>query len=431
VSSKPPVERDTLPLDDYLARPRPKPAGLQLLVVGERGIETIALKVPGEMTVGRGPECEVRIDDPSVSRKHALIKTSPRVEVSDLESFNGTLVEGRRLAAGESVEVQPGEVVKVGTALLMVQGAVAASPSRAAPRDAGAARQQLELLIERIAPSDLSVLFQGESGSGKEVAARRLHALSRRAEGPWVAVNCAAIPESLIESELFGFEKGAFTGADRSKVGLLESAAGGTVFLDEVGDLPPAAQAKLLRVLEQREITRVGGVHPVKIDVRFISATHRNLERDVSEKKFRSDLYFRLNGICLRVPPLRERTDEIEGLARGFLETAASAASRPVPGLAPETVKALFDYGWPGNVRELRNVMERLVALSPEGVVRPEQLALGRSTPDDEKRRIERALVQCAGNQSRAAELLGISRRTLVNRLGAYRIARPRKSRAP
>jgi transcriptional regulator with PAS, ATPase and Fis domain len=283
------------------------------------------------------------------------------------------------------------------------------------------------------------VLLLGETGVGKEVVAGAIHSRSPRASGPFVAVNCAAMSESLFESELFGYERGAFTGADRAKPGLLESAHGGTLFLDEVGDMPLAPQAKLLRVLERREVLRLGSVKPKAIDVRIISATNRDLSVEIAAKRFRQDLYFRLNGVSIPIPPLRSRRDEIEPLARHFVELSTRGARRAEPALSPESIDMLRRHAWPGNVRELRNVIERALVLSGGATVQPEHLLLTSPSTqpqsdwpalapaeEEERRRIVEALDRCAGNQSYAAELLGISRRTLVSRLRAYGIARPR-----
>jgi transcriptional regulator with PAS, ATPase and Fis domain len=293
---------------------------------------------------------------------------------------------------------------------------------------------------------------------GQEVLARFVHESSPRAPKPFVCINCAALAETLLESELFGHEKGAFTGAVAAKTGLLEAAEGGTVFLDEVGEMSLALQAKLLRTLERREILRVGGTRPRAIDVRFVAATNRDLEEEVAQKTFRQDLYYRLAGITLTVPPLRERLDEVEPLARSFLQAAAAQLGRPVPDLGPEVVARLRAYAWPGNVRELKNVMERaLVLADPNGRLGVEALPferLERTPPPaagdaparpagaadrapagaswrdqkaaEEKQAICDALARCAGNQTRAAELLGMPRRTLCAKLKEYAIPRPR-----
>jgi DNA-binding NtrC family response regulator len=293
----------------------------------------------------------------------------------------------------------------------------------------------------RVARGDISVLLLGETGVGKEVFAEAIHRASPRREGPFVRINCAALSETLLESELFGHEKGAFTGAAEAKIGLLESAGGGTIMLDELGEMPPQTQAKLLRVLEQRQVLPVGGLTPRPIDVRFIAATNRDIEAEVAKGHFRRDLYFRLNGVALVIPPLRERPSEIEALARRFADRAARDIGQTPPSLTPSAIELLLDHAWPGNIRELKNVMERAVLLADDTIdpehLPHERMALPWSQPatpvestdgDDDRERILKALEECAGNQTRAAKLLGIGRRTLTSKLTRYGIRRPRKS---
>jgi transcriptional regulator with PAS, ATPase and Fis domain len=298
----------------------------------------------------------------------------------------------------------------------------------------------------------MTVLITGESGTGKELVARALHRHSPRSSKAFVALNTAAFTADLLESELFGHEKGAFTGAIAAKPGLLEVAQGGVVFLDEIGELLPALQAKLLRVLDERKLTRVGGLTPRAIDVRIVSATNRDLDADVRRGAFRQDLLYRLNAISIIIPPLRERIDEIVPLAGKFIQTIAQKLGRVVPGLTDEAAALLRAYSWPGNVRELRNVIERAMVLStgpaidtrdlPEDRMRA-TLDLLEASPQTggraptepleppvaaaERQRILDALETCAGNQTHAANLLGISRRTLINRLDKFALPRPRK----
>jgi DNA-binding NtrC family response regulator len=303
----------------------------------------------------------------------------------------------------------------------------------------------------RAAVTNINVLILGETGVGKEVLARAIHNLSPRKAGPFLALNCTALPESLLESELFGHEKGAFTGALSGRSGLLEAANSGTVFLDEIGDLPLPVQTKLLRVLEERKVMRVGGRAATDIDVRFLAATNRDLERDVAQGVFREDLFYRLNGISFFVPPLRERRAEIEPLSRLFVARFCAEHGRAQSlGISAECLSALEHYDWPGNLRELRNAIERAVVMCPGEVLLPEHLpakvrpgkpgdvsseppadrsALLRREMDElERERIQAALDKTSGNQTLAAKLLGISRRTLVYRLTALRLPRPRKS---
>jgi len=423
----------------------------------------------------------VLIDHPSVSRKHARFHLGRRVAVEDVGSSNGTVVGGRAIARGEIAPVEPGVVVEVGSAMLLVQGGDAdraAIPvgemtpptgdddprprSRTRPTEPppgpvqvharadivveDAAMERLYRLAEMVAKSTISVILLGETGAGKEVLAETVHRKSARSRGPFVRLNCAALPDNLLESELFGYERGAFTGAVSPKPGLLEVAHGGTVFLDEVGDVPLATQAKLLRVLESGEVSRLGSLKPRPIDVRFLSATNRDLDALVASGAFRQDLYYRLNGISIHVPPLRERKGEIRPLARAFLKDACKRADKTVPEILPAALAKLEAHPWPGNVRELRNVVERAALLCQGDVIGPDHIILGTSAgpprdvgappssrsaavsaADDEKQRIIDALDRCGGNQKEAAKVLGISRRTLVYRLDAFGLPRPRK----
>jgi two-component system response regulator AtoC len=304
-------------------------------------------------------------------------------------------------------------------------------------------------VAQRAAPTDLTMLIEGESGTGKEVLARAIHRLSARKDGPLIPVNAAAIPEGLLESELFGHERGAFTGAIRARPGRFELAQGGTLFLDEIGDMPLSMQVKILRALQERQIERVGGVKSIAVDVRIIAATHQNLETMVNEGKFRQDLFYRLQGVRLRLPPLRERADDLPLLVAHLLERAAERMSRPRPTVSPEAMRCLWTYHWPGNVRELQHVLEAAMVLS-DGVIMPEHLPPGvqrSATPspqavgplvslaggslDDvlaegERRMILEALAKAGGIQARAARILGISERSLWYRVKKLKIqARP------
>lgn len=278
--------------------------------------------------------------------------------------------------------------------------------------------------VDRVAQRDVPVLITGESGTGKELVARRIHRRSARAKKAFVAVNCAALPETLAESELFGHERGAFTGADRQRIGRFEEASGATLFLDEVGELSAAVQAKLLRALEERAIRRVGGTRDIPVDIRLIAATNREL----TGGSFRSDLYFRLAVVRVEIPPLRERVDDILPLARHLLARLATRHGIAVPELTADAIDALRRHRWPGNVRELRNVIERALVLRGAEPVRASDLALAPSDSgiitsheEVERERVLEALRQAHGNRERAAALLGLSVRTLyyrLNRLG-------------
>jgi DNA-binding NtrC family response regulator len=284
-------------------------------------------------------------------------------------------------------------------------------------------------LIARVASLDTTVLVQGETGTGKELVARAIHYASTRADRPFVVVDCAALPESLIESELFGHERGAFTGAVSARRGLMEAASGGTCFLDEIGELPLGMQAKLLRAVQERAVRRVGGNDPIAVDVRIIAATNRDLRKQVENAAFREDLYFRLNVVTLAVPPLRDRREDIAVLAQHFLERYAQATGKPIKAFAPEALAMLSAADWPGNVRELQHAVERAVALASAELLLPHdftppappgddggapRLPQDSMTLEDVKRwYVLKVLDASGGNKVRAAEALGIDRRTL------------------
>jgi transcriptional regulator with PAS, ATPase and Fis domain len=309
--------------------------------------------------------------------------------------------------------------------------------------------RDLYALAKRIAASDLPVLVLGEAGVGKEKMSRAVHDYSPRAAKPFVAINCAALNDNLLESELFGHERGAFAGAHAPKAGLLQTADCGTVFLDEIGEMSLAIQAKLLRVIEEGEV-RVGSVKSDHIDVRFIAATNLDLENAIERGSFREDLYFRLSAAAIVIPPLRERPAEIEALARDFAAKGGVRTSGVPKDITPEAFALLRRYSWPGNIRELRNVIERAMVLAGDGPITAEHLPIekmrgtyvraptsnedppGLTTPftaADERGRILEALERAGGNQGQAATLLGVSRRTLINRLVQYDLPRPRKGR--
>jgi DNA-binding NtrC family response regulator len=447
---------------------------LELVVIDGGQVSVHPLPAEGAVCLGRSEECDVRIDNASVSRRHARVHVGAALAIEDLGSANGTVVpdawrpadaEGtlplRRLSKA-TLEIAVGARVNVGTSTVVVRRA---EPDAAAPPeddDAAVARdpamRALYAQAARAAQGPISVLILGETGVGKEVLAREIHRRSPRARAPFLAINCASLSESLLESELFGHEKGAFTGAQQARPGLFEAAHEGTVFLDEIGELPMVVQVKLLRVLEDRTVIRVGGRAPQRVDVRFLSATHRDLEAEIARGAFRQDLYFRLNGVSLTIPPLRERRSEIAVLARRFAAVASAQLDQPrPPAFAPEALEVMDRYAWPGNVRELRNVVERAVVMCTGATILPEDLPPRLTSPTPvpaaaappapatqpppadphaslqgelvalERRRIVEALEKCAGNQTHAAALLGMSRRTLVARLSEYAIPRPRK----
>jgi Nif-specific regulatory protein len=295
------------------------------------------------------------------------------------------------------------------------------------------AMNEVQRFLSRVAKTDSTVLIGGESGTGKELVARAIHRMSVRAQMPFIAVNCAAMTETLVESELFGHEKGAFTGAVTQAKGKFESAAGGTIFLDEVGELPLTTQSKLLRVLQERELNRVGNSRTIKVDVRVLAATNRDLETDIHDGRFRRDLYYRLNVVAITLPPLRQRRDDIIPLAEYFVAKSNTRCNRRVRGISPDAAACLVHYDWPGNIRELENTIERAVVLGASDTILLEDLpemllesnSPARSTNHsgfhDSVRKnkieiIQRALDKCDGNHVEAAKLLGLNR-TYLHRL--------------
>jgi len=431
-------------------------------------------------TIGRSADNSIHIEDPSVSRRHARLHCNGDVvELEDLGSSNGTLLTSaptksntgaeeaaHRLVPGQRLRLRVGDGVRIGPALLGLEWRTPLDRARddtipplAPPRVlVDPAMQALDDLVSRAARRDLSVLILGETGVGKELIAAAVHRCSARAHRQFLILNCAALPENLIESELFGHERGAFTGAHAAQPGLLEESDGGTVFLDEIGELPLGTQAKLLRVFEERTVLRLGAKKPRQIDVRFVTATNRNLLAEVQAGRFRSDFYHRLSGLVVHVPPLRERPSEIEPLAHHFLNRLYTGPAQPAPELTAPALAVLQRHAWPGNVRELRNVIERAAVLADDRAIGPAHIVLDPvagapaadpwdvdvptrvndmlppshgvdPAPDDERARVIEALAACAGNQRKAAELLGISRRTLVNRLNKWNLPRPKKPR--
>ncbi len=482
-------DQDTVPVAASTSTIRPQHVTLR--VTGNDFSATYRLDIGRSLVVGRAREADVCIEHGEVSRRHLLLHSGPSgpLRAEDLGSSNGTMIQGRRLTPRESVEISAGDLVRIGSLTLLFQWDTAYSGNDvgASLRVRSPAMVKLYELVDRIAPSRINVLIHGETGAGKEVLAEAIHARSPRADKPFIRLNCGGFSETLLESELFGHEKGAFTGAAQTKPGLLESAEGGTVLFDEIGELPMSLQVKLLRVLEERKVRRVGGLVATPIDVRFVAATHRDLEGEVARGTFRQDLFFRLNGIRLVVPPLRERVEEIEGLAEMFLaQVCAQEGQGRKLTLSPEARQFLLRHPLPGNVRELKNMIERAALLvrgnvitrddlhaermeagaewassrdggedvPPNTVPRPSQQFAVPPPPPSwgsrdkvsepavpppppswgargkanalERQAIVDALEQCAGNQTKAANLLGISRGTLLTRLSLYGLPRPR-----
>ena len=308
--------------------------------------------------------------------------------------------------------------------------------------------QRVFQMIEKIASTNSTVLICGESGTGKELVARAIHYNSDRRDQPMVPVNCGAIPEDLLESELFGYEKGAFTGALKTRIGRFELAHGGTIFLDEIGDMSPSLQVKILRILQEHEFERVGGIKSIKVDIRVIAATHRDLELAVKQGTFREDLYYRLNVIPLVIPPLRERSYDMPLLTRHFIEKFNAETKRAIKGISPEALNCFTQYDWPGNVRELENLIERLVILKEEGTIEREDLpekifgsattggavpppeipdggiSLTTAVSEFEKELIIRALKKSNWVKNRAAKLLNLKRTTLVEKMKKINLSR-------
>ncbi len=361
-------------------------------------------------------------------------------EAEELVSLaRAALLEARRSGQVEVVAAPPEEPAVTGADLIV------GDPQM----------ERVYALVRKVADHPITVLVSGETGVGKEVVAQALHTESRRRRASFVRLNCASLPETLLESELFGHERGAFTGADRRKIGYFEAADGGTIFLDEIGEIPPNLQGKLLRVLEERKLTRVGGVSEVDVDVRVVCATNRDLDEAVRRGEFREDLFFRISAFTIVVPPLRDRPAEIPLLAQHFASRFATEQGYASPTLTDESLAALAAHSWPGNVRELRNAMERAVVLQTAGVIDVEHLPArvreaegartGFSSPatigngidmKDQIAEVERAAIvealrECDGNQTRAAQKLGISRRAFIYKLEKHGLKKPPRRRRP
>ena len=482
---EPPCSFSTQPVSSTLLRQARAALARHLAVVvtHPNGADVAILRPGVPIVVGRSSNANLRVIHDSISREHARFsRVGDRILVEDLESTNGTWHGGKRV---DRVEVDLGEEVLLGILAARVQelgaevATAAATPepaesaappaptptpaegaSKEAPRDpeepfktgeppvAGEKMRAVFATAARLADADISVLLHGETGVGKEVLARFLHDHGRRRGQRMATLNCAAIPAQLLESMLFGHERGAFTGAVQQHRGLFEDADGGTVFLDEIGELPLPAQAALLRVLETRRVCRIGSSREIPVDVRVVSATHRDLEAMSAVGKFRLDLYYRLNGITLTIPPLRERGDEIEPLALRFLRESNQRNRRAVQGIEPAAMQLLCRYPWLGNVRELRNAIDRAVVIAAGPQIRPDELPpkvqTGRATEDDgagppservdmrvrmerhEAQEILDMLAKTGGNRAEAARRLGMSRRTLFHKIKTMGLKDPK-----
>jgi two-component system, NtrC family, response regulator AtoC len=443
---------------------------LELIVSHGSDRHVHPLPKSGHVELGRSETCTVRLEHAGISRHHVRLYIGSQLEVEDLGSANGTWLYrcstfdtsdetaqanmNRRLNAGERVPLASGDTLRIGPMLVELRR-TSGEDHQAASQDDGFLVKDRKMLVARdlaakAATSALPVLILGETGVGKDVLASFVHAASSRRKAPFVRVNCAALSESLLESELFGHVRGSFTGATDAKEGLIEGAHGGTLFLDELGELSLSTQARLLHVLERSEVTRLGSTKPRSIDVRFVAATNRNLVDEVKRGAFRKDLYYRVNTLVIEVPPLRERPDDILPMAQRFVVEARRRSSLPelANPIAEESFAPLLEHSWPGNVRELRNVMQRAVVLAGSAPIRAQHLSLaddfgeesvtvvkdrdgfGPAGHDEEElERVARVLAECGGNQTRAAEMLGISRRTMVNRMRELSLPRPRRPR--
>ncbi len=412
---------------------------------------------PGRNAIGRSSDVTVQLRDAKSSRLHCVINLDGSAwTIEDLNSLNSTLLNGKPIRKGA---LSDGDRISIGeTDLLFTTSADAGSHHMMTTvlqkeiSDRNLKDFERELLahglvgrsraiklvleaISKVAPTDATVLITGPSGSGKELVANALHYNSPRRAGNFVSVNCAALPESLLESELFGYERGAFTGATASRIGKFHYANGGTIFLDEIGDMPVGCQAKILRVLQERAYCRLGSHEIEHSECRIIAATNMDLEKAVEEKIFREDLFYRINVINIAIPPLLERIEDVEMLAGHFLEKYGSLHHKPIKSFSPEAIAAMMSHHWPGNVRELQNCIERAVLLGESSTITPNDLQLNprhapqpgpamdfipRSLRDVEREHILKVLDHTGGNKKRAAEILGIERNTLYDRLRQY-----------
>ncbi|HTP04883.1 MAG TPA: sigma 54-interacting transcriptional regulator [Nitrospirota bacterium] len=411
---------------------------VRLAVISGRdaGKETMLQKTL--VSIGALPENDLVLTDQTVSRRHAVVEEkADGYVIRDLNSTNGTFLDGVRV---REAYLTPGSVIRLG------QTEISFSPleERIEILKSDADRfgeligssspmQEVYGILERIAPTDVTVLLEGETGTGKELAARSIHSHSRRAGSPFVVFDCGAVAPNLIESELFGHEKGAFTDAVKSRQGAFELADGGTIFLDEIGELSLDLQPKLLRALDRRETKRVGADKPVPVNVRVVSATNKDLEEELKAGRFREDLFYRLSVVRVYMPPLRKRKEDIETITGYLLAGISSEIGKKVDGLSPEAAAALMAYSWPGNVRELKNVLGRAAALSDGGKIEAKDLFLsqgkktatleglsGKTLEDIEKAAIHATLKSVSGNKTEAAKMLGIAYSTLYEKMKKY-----------
>ncbi len=409
-------------------------ADVHLKVQTGRKVQERQLQL-GAVTVGSDPACEVVVDDAAVSRRHCVVQLSEKgVSVRDVGSRNGTLLSGARIV---EVFIEPGAVLELGDSKLWIELGkqpieLALSESSRFGQMLGASLPMRTLFaaLGQALKSEATVLLLGETGTGKDAAARALHELGPRRDGPYVVCDCGALAAELIEAELFGHVKGAFSGATESRTGLLQAADQGTLFLDEIGELPLSLQTRLLRVLETRKLKPVGASSDVEVDLRVVAATHRDLKAAVTARAFREDLYYRLAVLEVRLPPLRERREDIPLLVEHFLSRAQPP--RSLDALPDGVLQMLEAHTWPGNLRELRNVVERLavtgeppVFATPSGnPVEPWHAARADALARFEQEHLRRALKASGGNYAAAARLLGVSRQLLHQVAARYGLER-------
>ncbi len=389
----------------------------------------------GVLLIGTADECDLTLTDPTVSRRHAEIsRTREGFFLQDLESTNGTLVDGTRV---DRAYLKDRATVRLGkTSVNFGLSEETLIPTPSAKKQfgemVGKSREIRESfsLLKRLSGSDVTVLLEGQTGTGKELAARAIHKASPRSSKPFVVFDCSTVPAELMESELFGHEKGAYTGAGDTRQGAVELANTGTLFIDEIGELPLALQPKLLRLLDRREYRRIGGEGLARADVRFVTATNRSLENLVSNGQFRQDLYYRVCGAMVKLPSLRERAPDISYLAVHFLEEINSDTGKQFK-LSPSAVALMESYAWPGNIRELKNALQTAAALADGTTINDTDLSLlpvvgteagSGSIREAEADSIRRALAASGGNKRKAARLLGIAPSTLYSKIKKYNI---------
>jgi len=404
---------------------------------GRDGGKELVIQKP-LVTIGTLPGCDLVLTDPTVSRRHAEVEErSDGYLLRDHNSTNGTFLDGVKV---REAYLSSGSVIRLGQTEMTFSPLEERIDILQSSADrfgeligSSSSLREVYGILERIAPTDVTVLLEGETGTGKELAARAVHSHSRRANSPFVVIDCGAVAPNLIESELFGHEKGAFTDAVKARQGAFELADGGTIFLDEIGELSLELQPKLLRALDQRETKRVGADRPVTVNVRVISATNKELDKEVKAGRFREDLFYRLSVVRVSMPPLRKRKEDIETIAGHLLEGISSEIGKKITGLSPEALAALMAYSWPGNVRELKNVLGRSAALCDGKRIEAKDLFLsqgkktatfeglsGKTLEEIEKAAIHATLKSVDGNKTEAAKVLGIAYSTLYEKMKKY-----------